>query len=346
MSIHRRSPRTVTAIGSMPPGHSAFRSPGTLRSRCLDHKQLGQWLRWDVPGASRETSTPQWPQRKERGNDKSETFLSWTSKAGQTFRLLSSHSANAVGLVRPTAINRWMLRAIRQPYLHFLQHGDHERGRVARGQRGSLQVMEQLGVLVDLSGVLYPQHSGGVAHAHNLWIGWICVRHDDERQVHGGVGTAGVRDELEEHSRLRARLHQVLDLLAHDFPAADLPSQRGLIEYCPHFGRGDAGLPLPFHEQLDRPVGAGLRTSHSAGSYYCAGIVLGLQQGRDADDTVLPELAGHSFHAKVGRPVRLNAVAVVVPPALLARIASQLDQAFALLIGCVVNREQVAYIPR
>jgi len=38
-------PRTVTAIGSMPAEHSALRSPGVLRSRCLDHRQRGQWLR-------------------------------------------------------------------------------------------------------------------------------------------------------------------------------------------------------------------------------------------------------------------------------------------------------------
>lgn len=89
MSIHRRSPRTVTAIGSMAPGQSAFRSPGTLRSRCRDHKQTGQWLRCDVPGASSETSTPQCPQRNERGNDKSENLSELEVQAGQTFRLLS-----------------------------------------------------------------------------------------------------------------------------------------------------------------------------------------------------------------------------------------------------------------
>jgi len=42
ISTQRPSPRTVTAIGSMPPEQSAFRSPGTLRSRCRDHRQAGQ----------------------------------------------------------------------------------------------------------------------------------------------------------------------------------------------------------------------------------------------------------------------------------------------------------------
>jgi hypothetical protein len=49
INTQRRSPRTVTAIGSIPPGQPDFRSPGTLRSRCLDHRQRGQWLRWVVP---------------------------------------------------------------------------------------------------------------------------------------------------------------------------------------------------------------------------------------------------------------------------------------------------------
>lgn len=58
-STHRPLPRTVTAIGSIPPLQAASRSPGALRSRCLDHRQDGQWLRWEVPGASLETATPQ-----------------------------------------------------------------------------------------------------------------------------------------------------------------------------------------------------------------------------------------------------------------------------------------------
>lgn len=91
MSIQRRSPRTVTAIGSIPPGQSAFRSPGTLRSRCLDHRQLGQWLRWDVPGASSETSTPQCPHWNERGNGKSGDLSEQKLGPGLAFRLLSVH---------------------------------------------------------------------------------------------------------------------------------------------------------------------------------------------------------------------------------------------------------------
>ena len=42
MRTHRPSPRTVTAIGSIPPEQVALRSPGTLRSRCLDQRQAGQ----------------------------------------------------------------------------------------------------------------------------------------------------------------------------------------------------------------------------------------------------------------------------------------------------------------
>jgi hypothetical protein len=66
MRTHRPSPRTVTAIGSIPPEQLVLRSPGTLRSRCLDQRQAGQWLRWDVPGASLDTATPQCEHWKER----------------------------------------------------------------------------------------------------------------------------------------------------------------------------------------------------------------------------------------------------------------------------------------
>jgi hypothetical protein len=42
MRTHRPSPRTVTAIGSIPAEQLALRSPGALRSRCLDQRQAGQ----------------------------------------------------------------------------------------------------------------------------------------------------------------------------------------------------------------------------------------------------------------------------------------------------------------
>jgi hypothetical protein len=87
----------------MPPGQSAFRSPGTLRSRCLDHRQLGQWLRWDVLGASSETSTPQWPHTNERGNGKSGDLSGQGFGAGQTFRLLSFTASSAAGPGGPAA---------------------------------------------------------------------------------------------------------------------------------------------------------------------------------------------------------------------------------------------------
>jgi hypothetical protein len=41
---------------------SAARSPGVL-STCRLHRQFGQWLRCSVPGASTETSSPQFRQR-------------------------------------------------------------------------------------------------------------------------------------------------------------------------------------------------------------------------------------------------------------------------------------------
>jgi hypothetical protein len=81
----------------MPPGQPAFRSPGTLRSRCLDHRQLGQWLRCDVPGASSETSTPQCPHWNERGNDKSDDLSQLCLEAGQTSRLLSYAAGDPAG---------------------------------------------------------------------------------------------------------------------------------------------------------------------------------------------------------------------------------------------------------
>jgi hypothetical protein len=54
-------------------------------------------LRWDVPGASSETSTPQWPHTKERGNGKSGDLSEQDLGTGQTFRLLSCSASSAAG---------------------------------------------------------------------------------------------------------------------------------------------------------------------------------------------------------------------------------------------------------
>src|SRR5215467_4149616 len=106
MSIHRRSPRTVTAIGSMPPGHSALRSPGVLRSRCRDHRHLGQWLRCVVPGASREISTPQCPHWNERRKDKSADPSGRYVESGRTFLASSRVPGARCGGARPAPPNQ------------------------------------------------------------------------------------------------------------------------------------------------------------------------------------------------------------------------------------------------
>ena len=63
---HSPSPRTVIAIRSISEPHSAARSPGRPPSRCMLHKQFGQWLRCAVQKASLGTSSLQWPHRNER----------------------------------------------------------------------------------------------------------------------------------------------------------------------------------------------------------------------------------------------------------------------------------------
>jgi hypothetical protein len=50
-----------------------------------------------VPGASSETSTPQYRHTNERGNDKSGDLSQQCLEAGQTFRLLSRAPGDAAG---------------------------------------------------------------------------------------------------------------------------------------------------------------------------------------------------------------------------------------------------------
>ena len=63
-SAHSPSARTHTPIGSIDAPQSAARSPGELASTCLLQRQVGQWFRCSVPGASIETSSRQLRQRK------------------------------------------------------------------------------------------------------------------------------------------------------------------------------------------------------------------------------------------------------------------------------------------
>jgi hypothetical protein len=46
-------------IGSINEQHTEARSPGVWSSRCLLHKQFGQWFLLFVPGASSGTSSRQ-----------------------------------------------------------------------------------------------------------------------------------------------------------------------------------------------------------------------------------------------------------------------------------------------
>jgi len=146
ISTQRRSPRTVTAIGSMPPGHSALRSPGTLRSRCLDQRQRGQWLRCEVPGASSETSWPQLAHRNERAKDKSGDLSENGGRIARTW-FASSRSpvlALARGAVHPTNATHgrqpnlaaWSDRAIGSAFRRIRNHTRN--GRPGAGHRLSL----------------------------------------------------------------------------------------------------------------------------------------------------------------------------------------------------------------
>jgi hypothetical protein len=59
------------AIGSIDEPQSAARSPGESSTWRL-HRQLGQWLRWAVPGASTGTSSRQLRHRNELGERRRE----------------------------------------------------------------------------------------------------------------------------------------------------------------------------------------------------------------------------------------------------------------------------------
>jgi len=66
-----------------------------------------------VPGASSETSTPQWPHTKERGNGKSGDLSQQGSGTGQAFPLLSRSAEGAGGPATVTIVGSQ--HAVRQP---------------------------------------------------------------------------------------------------------------------------------------------------------------------------------------------------------------------------------------
>jgi hypothetical protein len=103
----------------------ASRSPGALRSRCRDQRQLGQWLRCVVPGASLDTATPQWPQVKER--EKAKSYLSKRREGVRVhLSLLSLRSGRGPEHGIRTAVAR--VNAIFRPpgpILILLEHSAH-----------------------------------------------------------------------------------------------------------------------------------------------------------------------------------------------------------------------------
>lgn len=60
----------------------------------------------DVPGASREASTPQCPHRKELGNDKSGDLSGMDLEAGRHFASCRHSLSGCIGLVRPVGTQR------------------------------------------------------------------------------------------------------------------------------------------------------------------------------------------------------------------------------------------------
>jgi hypothetical protein len=86
MRTHSPSLRTVTAIGSIEARQSDARSPGSMSTWRLQ-RQDGQWFRWAVPGASVDTSSRQWLQRKLDGRFKG------TGSPDERMRLTGWHHA-------------------------------------------------------------------------------------------------------------------------------------------------------------------------------------------------------------------------------------------------------------
>ena len=57
ITAHSPFLRTHTAIGSIMPPQSDWRSPGSISTWRL-HRQFGQWLRWSLPAPAGTTSLP------------------------------------------------------------------------------------------------------------------------------------------------------------------------------------------------------------------------------------------------------------------------------------------------
>ena len=157
---------------------------------------------------------------------------------------------------------------------------------------------------------------------------------------------AAERDHLDRHVGQRGLGQQVLQLQAHQPGAADLAAQRGLVQHGPDLRRvvPDHGG-LAGHPQRDLALDVLGRAVHHPGPDHGPGVVLGLQQPGDQADLVDPDLRCRALQADIRGELRLHGVAVRVPPALLARVAGQLDQALPLGGGHAVELEHVADVP-
>ena len=162
---------------------------------------------------------------------------------------------------------------------------------------------------------------------------------DRELAIHGSMRPSAERQHLHRHALQRRKLDQPLELLPHDIGPADRTAEHRLIQHDPE----QAGVVLG--EKLLTPqaefdstfelLGLGDQADRADD---CFRICLGLEVAGDNEGRVCAERGGGGFEPGSEEQRK---VAVGSQPALLSRLASELDQLVPLGIGNVVELQHV-----
>src|ERR1039458_3659875 len=217
---------------------------------------------------------------------------------------------------------------------------DHLHG-VVRVQRGGPQPVECKGIAVHVRTLFEVNVPGERLDVHHGGVGGLFEVQDDECADRPSVCTCTVRHDLDGRLALLSGVGQVAELLVHHARAADDTVDDRLVDDGPEPRPVIAGQDLlpgqaDFNQafdsigvQLYRPVPEDL-----------AGVVRGLEQAGHDHRLEVADRGGAGFQADVDLVRVRQDIAEGMPPAGLAGVPGQLDQAVTFGAGDAVELEQ------
>jgi len=115
------------------------------------------------------------------------------------------------------------------------------------------QFVHCLHVMFDMFSLIHTQGAGEMLDVNHVRLAELGKAQHGERSASEKVAAGAPRDYLERDVWLCREFDEVADLGAHDLPAADLPAERGFVDYCPQpWGAGTTEqLVLPGQAEVD-----------------------------------------------------------------------------------------------